>query len=139
MLLLRAVIASRSTGFSAELAGERRVGRSGDPDRLAAGAQHAERLLEVLPAEAVQHQVVPVEELFEVLAAVVDDDVGAELAHEVDVAGADRGGDRGAEVLGELDRDRPDSAGAGVDEDPLPRLHVAPLDECLPCGQGHQR
>ena len=42
-------------------------------------------------------------------------------------------------MLGELDRDRPDPAGAGVDEDLLPRLHVASLDEGLPRGQCHQR
>ena len=43
-----------------------------------------------------------------------------------------------AEVLGELDGDRSDPAGAGVDEDLLPGLHVAALDEGLPGGQRDQ-
>ena len=60
-------------------------------------------------------------------------------AHEVGVAAADGRGDGGAEVLGELDRDRPDTAGAGVDEDLLAGLHVAALDKRLPGGQRDQR
>ena len=42
-------------------------------------------------------------------------------------------------MLGELDRDGPDPAGAGVDEDLLPGLHVAALDERLPGGQRDER
>ncbi len=123
----------------AGLAGERRVRGAGDPDGRAAGPEHAHGLLEVLPAEAVQHQVVTGEELLEVLGAVVDDRVGAELADEVRVGGPGRGGDGRAEVLCELDRDRPDPACTAVDEDLLPRLHVPALHERLPRRQRDQR
>ncbi len=53
--------------------------------------------------------------------------------------GADSGRDSCAEVLGELDRDRADTAGAGVDEDLLTGLQLAPLHERLPGRQSHQR
>jgi hypothetical protein len=45
----------------------------------------------------------------------------------------------GAEVLGQLDRDRADAAGAGVDEHPVARSHVRLLDQRLPCSEGDQR
>src|SRR6185503_1417017 len=97
-------------GVEADLAGEVRVRWASDPDGLAAGLEHAQRLLEVLPAEAVQHQVVTMKELFEVLGAVVDDGVSSEFADEVGAGAAGGGGDGRAEVLGELDRDRSNPA-----------------------------
>jgi len=42
-------------------------------------------------------------------------------------------------VFGELDDRRPESAGPGVDEHLLTRLHLGTVDENLPGGQRHQR
>jgi hypothetical protein len=44
-------------------------------------------------------------------------------------------GDRGAEVLGELDGGRLQAAGAGVDEDLLARFQVGAVDQGLPGSQ----
>ena len=48
-------------------------------------------------------------------------------------------GDMGAEVLRELDRDRPHATGAGVDQDLMARLDLPADHERLPGGQGHER
>ena len=44
-----------------------------------------------------------------------------------------------AEVLGELDRDRADATGAGVDEHLVARSHVRLLDQRLPRREGDHR
>src|SRR4051812_34977294 len=77
----------------ADAAGEVRGGRAGDAYGLAGGAQDPQRFLQVLPTDAVEHKVVVLELLLEVLAAVVDHDVGAKVAHEIGVGTADGGGD----------------------------------------------
>ncbi len=41
-------------------------------------------------------------------------------------------------MLGQLDGEAADSAGARLDEDLLPLLQVGSLDQCLPRRQGHQ-
>jgi len=132
-------MARRSTGFRPARAAKAGSGGPGDADRNPAGAEDPERPLEVLAADAVEHQVVSAEHPLEVLGAVVDHRLGPELAHEVGVRRADRGGDARSEVPGELDRDRSDAAGARVDQNPLPRLHVADLDEGLPRGERDER
>ena len=134
-LLLSAVIARRSSGFSPAARAKAGSGGPAMPMAVPPGVRTRSDLLEVLPAEAVEHEVVAGQRLLEVLGAVVDDDVGAELAHQVRVGRARGRGDVRAEVLGELDRDRADAARAGVDEDLLPGLHVAALDERLPRGE----
>ena len=103
--------------IQAGFAGKCRIRRPDYPDGLAAGPEDAEGLLEVFSAKAVQNQIVTTQELFEVLAAVVDDYVGAKLPHEVQIGGTRRGRDGRTEVLGELDGDRPDSPRPGMDED----------------------
>src|SRR5699024_10257613 len=72
----------------------------------------------------------------EVLAAVVDDDVGAQVFDNVGAIGRRRRGDGGAQVLGELDHGRADPASPAVHEDGLPWLDLTECDERLPCGQG---
>ncbi len=136
---LRAVIARRSTGFRPASRAKAGSGGPAMPMALPPGLSTRRDFSRFFAAEAVQHQVVAAQELFEVLAAVVDDDVGAELAHEVHVGGTCGGRDGRAEMLGELDGDRSDSPGAGVDEDLLPGSHVAALNERLPRGQCDQR
>ena len=57
----------------------------------------------------------------EVLALVVDDALGAEPSHQLDVRGGRGGDDVHTEVDEQLDRRRADRAGRAVDEHPLPR------------------
>ena len=86
-----------------------------------------------------QRHVVAVEDGGDVVAAVVDDDVGAEALDELGVGDARRGGDERAEVLGELDGDGADAARPGLDEDPLTGLDRGDLDERLPRREPDER
>jgi hypothetical protein len=65
-----------------------------------------------LAANAVQHEIVVVENLFKVFGPVVDDGVGTQVADEVRVRNAGRGGYGRPKVLGQLDGYRTDAAGA---------------------------
>ena len=91
--------------------------------------------VEVLAAERVHYDVVAREYFGEVLFPVVHDHFRAETAHQLGVLGTRGRCHRGAEVFGELDDGRSQAAGAGVDQDPLPRLEVGAVDEDLPGGQ----
>ena len=64
--------------------------RAGDADRHPSGLYDPERLGERVSALGVQDDVVVLHDRLEVLRSVVDDDVGTELAHPFDVAGARR-------------------------------------------------
>ena len=74
----------------------------------------------------------------EVLVAVADGDVGAQLAAQVEFRGGS-GGDRhrGAERVGHLDGVRADAAGAAVDEQCLARREVCCQDQVGPHRAGH--
>ena len=93
--------------------------------QLSAGLQHAQRLFQRVPAKAVQNDVVTAEERFEILAFVVDDDVGAEALHQIDIRRAgSRRNDR-AEMLGQLNGEGSQATGAGMDQDLLALASVA--------------
>ena len=62
---------------------------------------------------------------------VVDDVVGAEGVHEVDLRGAADAGDLGAERLRQLDGVGADAAGRAEHQDRLARLHAPDVDERL--------
>jgi len=49
-----------------------------------------------------------------------------------------RADDVGAEVLGQLDREMPDTTASSVHQDAVAALHVRGVDERLPCGQRGQ-
>ncbi len=101
---------------------EVRVRRSGKRDQLPAWPEDVQRLAQRLPVQAGENDVVAVQDLLELLAPVVDDEVSAEALDEVGVAGARRGRHRRAEVLSELDRDGAHAARAGVDQHFVPRF-----------------
>jgi hypothetical protein len=85
-----------------------------------------------------QHEVIVVHDLGEVLGPVGDGDVRAEFANPGGIGPADSRRHGRTEVLCELDRDRTDPARAGVNEHLLPGLHVAAFHERLPRGQGNR-
>ena len=70
---------------------------------------------------------------------VVDDVVGAERAHQLDVARAAHAGDFGAVVLGDLHGERADAAGRAVDQHLLSRLDLALVAQALQCGDRRDR
>ena len=72
-------------------------------------------------ADVIENQVVALRALREIFLRVIDDPVGAERAHQVDVARAAHAGDFGAEMFGDLYRERADAAGRAVDQNLLPR------------------
>jgi len=105
---------------------EGQVGHAADADHDAAGADLGQRAQLRVAAEGVEDHV-EVAELGDGVGGVVDRLVGAEAAQEVEVAGAGGGEDVGAEVLGDLDRQRADAAGAGVDQHALAALQLGGL------------
>jgi hypothetical protein len=109
------------------LACERAIGQAADPDDDSTaldGRQRAELGL----AERIEDRIEPGRQRFGF--RVVDHGIGAELAHEVDVAGARRGGDVEPEELRDLDREAADPTRACMDQDALagsrPPLRAAP-------------
>ena len=84
-------------------------------------ADRVERDVDARAERRVQHGV------GETALAVVDRDVGAELAAERDLLGPAGGGDdRGAQRLAQLDRRRADPAGPGMNQQGLARLRAGP-------------
>ena len=126
-------------GIQADGAGEGWVRGACNADCQSTPPEHAKRLFEVVATQAVENHVVTGEQLLEILVAVVDDDIGAESPNEVRVRTARGRGDRRPEVFCELNGDRPDPAGTGVDENLLSRLNIGSLDECLPCSECDER
>ena len=79
-------------------------------------------------ADRVEDDVVRLAVLREVLSGVVDDGVGTERPHEVDVFRVADRGDVRTGVSGELDGRRADSPRGAVDDDALPRPNVCDAD-----------
>src|SRR5229473_4876810 len=92
------------------------VGVDVDPARPHRASAAPERVL----ADCVEDDVVRLAVLGEVFLRVVDDLVGSERGHELEVLGVAHRRDVGAEVLGELHPCGADGPGRAVDEDPLP-------------------
>ena len=116
---------------------EREVGHAAHADDDATRATPRQRVELGVAAERVEHHV-------EVARGdralrVVEDLIGAERAHQLDVLGAGGREDLGAEVLGELDRERADAASAGVDQHALPGLHRGDLAQRLQRGEPGER
>ena len=93
------------------------VGRDVLPARLQRAPAASERVL----ADRVEDDVVRLAVLREVLSRVVDDDVGAERPHELDVLRVADRGDVRTDVSGELDGRRSDRARGAVDDEAASR------------------
>src|SRR5207237_8669967 len=119
-------------GIEAPVAGELRVGHAADRHDAAAALYDGETAPERFAALRVEDEVEIGEDFVELLRAVVDDLVGAELAHQLDVARAGGGRDVTTEVLRQLDGEGADAARAGVDQDALARLEMRDVDHRLP-------
>ncbi len=87
----------------------------------------------------VEDQVVVVGAVGEVVAGVVDDVVGAEGSHQVELRGAAHAGDLGAEGLGQLHGVAADAAGCADDQHVLARLDPAVVGQRLQRGGGRDR
>src|SRR6266566_3840922 len=96
--------------------------RSPDPDIAAAGVEHTLALRPRAVARDVQHQVVSLAALREILFRVVDDPVRADRAHDFDMARAADRGHLGAKRFGDLDSERADATRGTIDQNPLSRL-----------------
>ncbi len=101
-----------------------RYGRQVGAARLEQSAAPAEGAL----SDGVDDDVVPLRVVGEVLGLVVDDPVGAQPTHHLQLRGRARGGHIGAERLEELDRCGADGARRAVNEDVLANAHLGPPD-----------
>jgi hypothetical protein len=111
-------------------------------DDPAAVAHRADRLLEHLAADVLDHDIDAAlageraRHLGEVGAAVVDRDVGAQPARRRElVVAADRRDHQGAVQLGDLDRRDPDARAAALHQHRRARADLALLDHHLPRGE----
>ncbi|MNV68474.1 hypothetical protein D3C71_1613310 [compost metagenome] len=112
--------------------------RDGDQSCSGSELEHLKRFVEYVRPQAVEDDVVIAQCRFERLRAVVDDNVGTQALHPIDVPGAGRRCDKSAQVFGKLDGDRSDTTGPCVYEDFLSWFHLCGLDQHLPGGQRYQ-
>ena len=101
------------------------------------GRVRREHALALRPRPAprvVEHQVVALVAPGEVLPGVVDDVIGAERSHEVDVPRAAHRGHLRAERFRDLHGERPDASRGAVDQDLLPRLKLPLVAKTLERG-----
>ena len=128
-------------GLDLDIAARRRLRhrRHRDVRDHAAGLEHRERFEAHVAADQVEHQIDVLDRRAEVGLGVVDHLVGAERTHELDVLAARGGGDRGAEMLGQLHRETADAAGAGVDQHALALGELARADDAGPGAQSRDR
>lgn len=90
-----------------------------DGNELATRLQSVERLSQFVSAQAVQYDVVVLQNAFEVLLLVVDDNVRSQRFNLFNIICAGGRRNEGAQMLGELDGDGTDATQAGVDKDLL--------------------
>jgi hypothetical protein len=122
------------TGLTALIS---RLGARGYEGGAAAGPQHGETLLRHVAADGIERCVAAADHLREVLRPVVDDLIGAEAAHIVDIRRAGRGDHPRADMLGDLDGDAGDTAGAALNEDRFAALKFEgglDRDQCSEAG-----
>ena len=79
-----------------------------------------------------QHGVVAVQLVLECLLLVIDHLIGPQLAHQLDVTGADGGAHLGPQQLGKLDSKGADATGSGRDKHLLASLQIGALLQRLP-------
>src|SRR5207342_3321215 len=103
--------------------------RPGDGDEFAARLENADGFLKRGLVKAVQHYVVPTEQLREIVLPVVDDDIRAEILDQVNIARAGRRRHSRTELLGQLDGEGADAAGAGMDQNLLSLFQAGAFDQ----------
>jgi hypothetical protein len=104
--------------------GLRRLRAGRDKGGAAAGPEHREGFLHRLAADHIEDGITIADHADEILRVVVDDLVGAEAAHIVEIPRAGGDDDAGADVLGELNGETRDPAGAAANENRLAALKL---------------
>src|SRR6266704_6851220 len=124
---LSSTVARRTTGLAPICLAKAGSGGPARPMAMPPGLSTRRDFSSVCPPRLSRDHVVAAHDGLEVLAFGVDDHVGAEVLDPSGVGRARGRRDVRAEVLSELDRDRPDTTGPGVDEDLLAGAQVRPL------------
>src|SRR5580704_7951864 len=111
-----------------------RIRHARDGDQDAARLEQAQGARGDLTAHGIDHDVDIVHSVLDIGGGVIDDLVGADRAHVVDVGSRGGGDDRCALPVCELDRERSDATRAALDEDALAGLEVRAAEEREPGG-----
>ncbi len=90
--------------------GELWGGWSRDGNELAARFEDLQRFLQFIGAQAVQHDVIVLQDAGEILLLVIDDYIRAQGFYPRSIAGAGTGRNEGTQVLGKLDGEAADAA-----------------------------
>nr|WP_297413925.1 hypothetical protein [Cryobacterium sp.] len=115
---------------------------SGGEHEGSAPLESSSALVNGAVADKIEYRVIGRVARGEILRRVIDDVMGAEGTHEVDVAGAADRGDLGSEHSRELHRERPDATGCPVDEHGVSWPHSCGIPQTLKrrgAGDGHRR
>ena len=113
-------------------AGEWGVGWPYKGDDGAIWLQNRKRFFQRIAPDSAEHSIVVAQHILKFLSFVINHFVGAEAAYQIDVCGAGRRSDLRSKMLGQLDRKRADTSGAGRYEHFLSWLEVGSLLERLP-------
>src|SRR6266576_3398454 len=111
-----------------------RLGRAGDCHQRSSGANHAGRPLRDVAAEDIENQI-DLADIFQVVVIEVDELLCAEVESRLTGASAPGANDVRAGLTCELARHRTDYARRTVNEDTLPSVKAAVLEQPLPRGQ----
>src|SRR5438132_719476 len=106
---------------------------------LSAGGEHTSASRPRLVTNDVEDHVITLHARGEILPGVVDDLVGADTSHHVDISGAAYAGYMGPERLCDLHSEGTDPSRRSVDENLLTALDPAAIAEPLQRGEAHDR
>ncbi|MNC37478.1 hypothetical protein D3C75_860450 [compost metagenome] len=120
------------------LLGKLRGRRPRKGNELSARLENLDRFLQYIGTEAVQHHVEIAQLVCKILLFVIDDHIRPECFHPFDIRRAGGGRNVGAEVFGELDSKRADTAGSGMNQHLLAFFHLGGLNQRLPGRQEGQ-
>src|SRR5246127_633571 len=112
-----------------------RLGLAGDGHQCPSGANHLRRPLRDVPADDIENQI-HFADVFQGVVIEVDELLRAEVESRLTGGSAPGADDVRTGLTCELARHRTDYAGRTVNEDALPRLKAAVLEQPLPRGQG---
>src|SRR5438874_5691508 len=112
---------------------------TGDRDELSPRFEHAERFFERLCSQTIQHHIVILQDVFEIVFPVIDDQICTQALYPLEIRRARGRRDDRTQMLGQLNGHGSDTTGARVDEHFLPSLQVRSFDQHLPGGQADQR
>src|SRR2546423_3600995 len=112
---------------------------TGDRDELSPRFEHSERFFERLCAQTIQNHIVIMQDFFEIVFPVIDDNICTQALHPLEIRRARCRRDDRTKMLRQLNGNGSYTTGACMDEHFLPCRKLRSFDQHLPGGQADQR